>query len=274
MSPDARPLSSSPLSAAQPQPPARKAKIIEAIQQQLPADYIAERIGEMVQARQPGPGGGLETDWRTVEAGIRLYMDYMTIFPESAGPGAAALQAAAHGTEGERDKEASRRAPAYRVKNVAPRSFTRLVPARPAAPPAPPQALEPLEEMRKHLVVETPLPVLQEAIRHNRPIIATAAVEVPATFVRPAAPPPAVMPERPATSRHLGWSALAAILVITGALAGAVQLFAGSRIKPGGTSRGGALQSAAEPRPVPAANPQPLDKQKGLFNPEEQVLWW
>jgi hypothetical protein len=204
--------------------PCPRTQIISAIQQQIPPERIAARIGEMIQAQQPSESGGLETDWRTVEAGIRLYLDYATKFsaavaiedlpPRRLEP----KTTLSEGTEARRETQRIYTNP--QLETNPPRSTARVLPTKNQDP----DALEPLENMRKLLIVETPLAVLQATTQENpsrniSPISAKVSTDLP--FDIRTAQTPLHTAESP--GRNLPLAALVACLVIGGIFASASQ---------------------------------------------------
>jgi len=247
-------------------------QIISSIQQQIPPDQIAARIGEMIQAKQPSESGDLETDWRTVEAGIRLYLDYATKFPTAGRiespprplpePTTALSEAAAA------RRETKRNYSPHQPEIIPPRPTVRVLPTKNTDR----AALESLENMRKLLILETPLAVLQENPRESLArsrawLSAEAPLNLPFDQILPDS-------EVPSNSRkrHLPLMALVASLMIGVIVAGLSQLSA----KPLSSNIARPMENIpAQPAPaVPMANQEIADNILNHFKPEEKTLWW
>lgn len=50
--------------------------IQSALEMEIPADRIARKINEMIEATRETSSGSVESDWTTVEAGLRLYLEF------------------------------------------------------------------------------------------------------------------------------------------------------------------------------------------------------
>jgi len=194
-----------------------RGQIMSAIQEQIPPDMIAARISEMIKAQQSTGNGELETDWRTVEAGIRLYLDYTTKFPAHAEPEAPQPAAPAIKISPKR-VEVQRSYSAHQVAEVdagslPPRPSNRVLPTRKTNP----VELEPLDNMRKRLIQEIPLAALQEADDRNWDKFDPDVENDPEFDLSPS-------PSEPGESkRNLPLVALVACLVIGGFFASASQ---------------------------------------------------
>lgn len=50
--------------------------IQSALETEIPADRIARKINQMIEATRETSAGSVESDWTTVEAGLRLYLEF------------------------------------------------------------------------------------------------------------------------------------------------------------------------------------------------------
>ncbi len=204
-------------------PPRLPTQTTSAIQEQIPPDLIAARIGEMLQAKQATENGDLETDWRTVEAGIRLYLDYATKFPNAAPiedltprrlePKTARSEAAAA------RRETQRIYTNPQLEAITPRTSSRVLPTKNQNP----GALEPLENMRKLLIPDTPLAALQVAPGSQSRNVSQMEANHPIGLDFDATSNPAMMALEESPRRTLPLMALLACLVVGSIIASASQ---------------------------------------------------
>ena len=65
--------------------PAPKATVRSVLEEEIPARQISQHLQEMMRATRQTSSGSMERDWATVEAGLRLYLEWTC---HATGPGA------------------------------------------------------------------------------------------------------------------------------------------------------------------------------------------
>lgn len=247
-----------------------------AIHEQIPLDQIAGRIGEMIQARQPNEPnepnerGDLESDWSTVEAGGRPSglshqlphrRQNRRRAPRVPDPKTALSERAAA------RRETQRIYTNPELENIPRRPTARVLPGKNQNK----GALEPLENMRKLLILETPLADLQGTQGISSRISSLPRANTSTDLDFEVKTSMSLPPTEKSPGRNLPLAALVACLVIGGIFASASQF----HTRPQSSSSSSPMMQE-KPQTAETAPPQKREPASGLtaLKPRFETSMW